>query len=243
MKRTRTADLMGLALCVAGALLSERALSDDSNSLEPARIAIAAALRARHPEITRIEVMPLSAEERRRSGAIPLAFDFEVPADVTLEKRVRVWAMTAGKDGATRRVPSWWALKAFGPVMVARRGLRAGEQVRPMDVAVEERDVAGAPGPLLTADPGIGNARWRATRFIQAGAALRRVDLEPAPEVLRGQQIRVSVVSDTFTIETTGIARDEGRVGDVIGVSKPGTPERYFAEVTGERKVLIRGEP
>jgi flagella basal body P-ring formation protein FlgA len=243
MKRNRTAGFMGFALCVAGVSLNELALSNDPDSLESARVAIAAALQARHPAITRIEVTPLHAESRRRSGVTPPAFDIEIPADAALEKRLRVWATTTGKDGVLRRVPSWWTVKAFGPVIVARRGLRAGEQVRPIDVAVEERDVAGTPGALLIADPGMGNSRWRATRFIQPGAVLRRADIEPAPEVLRGQQIRVSVVSDAFTIETTGIARDEGRVGDLIAVSKPGTPERYFAEVTGERKVLIRGEP
>jgi flagella basal body P-ring formation protein FlgA len=127
--------------------------------------------------------------------------------------------------------------------MVARRGLRAGEQIHPTDIAMEERDLTESAGLLLTADPGVGGARWRVTRFIRAGAALRRSDLEPAPQVARGQEIRVSVVSDVYTIETTGIAHDEGRVGDVIAVTRPGTSERYFAEVTGEREALIRGKP
>ena len=115
--------------------------------------------------------------------------------------------------------------------------------MRPSDLAIEERDVAGSVGSLLTADPGLGEAHWRATRFIRPGGALRRTDLEPSPEVLRGQEIRVNVVSDLFTVETTGIARGEGRVGEVIAVSKPGTAERYFAEVTGQREALIRGKP
>ena len=201
-----------------------------------AREALAAALQARHPGISRFELTPLS-EKHIAAAAV------EVPEELALDKRVRVWAIASDKDGKARRTPSWWAVKAFAPVMVARRALRAGEQVRPGDLSVEERDVAGAGETLLAADPGVESARWRATRFVQAGALLRRADLEPAPQVLRGQQIRVSVVAETFTIETTGIAAGEGRLGDVIAVSKPGTPERYFAEVTGERQVLIRGEP
>jgi hypothetical protein len=55
--------------------------------------------------------------------------------------------------------------------------------------------------------------------------------------------VRVSLVAELFTIETTGIARDEGRLGAVIAVTRPGVPEPYFAEVTGERAVLIRGKP
>jgi flagella basal body P-ring formation protein FlgA len=115
----------------------------------------------------------------------------------------------------------WWSLKAYAPVVVARRALRAGEAVRTADIALEERDIAGSGGALLDADPGLAEARWRATRFVQPGAALRRSDLEPAPEVLRGQQVRVSVVSGSFTIETTGVAREEGRLGAVIGVVRP----------------------
>src|SRR5262249_6142489 len=103
--------------------------------------------------------------------------------------------------------------------------------------------VAGSGGALLSADPGLAGSRWRATRFVQAAAPLKRSDLEPAPQVLRGQQVRVNLVSEHFTIETTGIARDEGRLGAVIAVTRSGASEPYFAEVTGEREVLVRGKP
>ncbi len=232
-------EFAGLALCALGALWSGCASSGESGTLEAARGALAAALQARHPEVTRLELTPLSAEPRRRP-ALTSRSGFEIPADVALERRIRIWLITADQDGANRRAPLWWAAKAFAPVMVVRRGLRAGEQVHPGDISVEERDVTESSEPLLRVDPGIGSTRWRATRFIRAGAALRRSDLEPAPEVLRGQEIRVSIVSDVFNIETTGVARDEGRLGDVIAVSKPGTAERYFAQVTGEREASIR---
>jgi flagella basal body P-ring formation protein FlgA len=199
------------------------------------REALASALRARFPEIHRLELAPLSRPA--------VSADVEIPPDLELDKRVRVWASTTGKDGKPRRLAQWWAVKAFAPVMVARRALRPGDVVRAADIAAEERDIAGAAGALLVADPGLAEGRWRATRFVQAGAALRRPDLEPAPEVLRGQQVRVSLVAELFTIETTGIARDEGRLGAVIAVTRPGVPEPYFAEVTGERAVLIRGKP
>jgi flagella basal body P-ring formation protein FlgA len=127
--------------------------------------------------------------------------------------------------------------------MVARRALRAGDPVQGADLAAEERDIAGSGGSLLPADAAPTAGRWRATRFVPSGAPLKRSDLEPAPEVLRGQQVRVNVVSAGFTIETSGIARDEGRLGAVIAVTRPGTAEPYYAEVTGERQVEVRGKP
>jgi flagella basal body P-ring formation protein FlgA len=239
----RTAELTGFALCALAALWGEFALSGEPNPLEAARSALAAALQARYPEITRVELTPLSGALRRPSGGRPPDIGFEIPADVNLEKRVRIWTFKINEDGTRLRAPSWWAVKALGPVIVARRALRAGELLHPVDIATEDRDLAESPGRLLTADPGMGSTRWRATRFIRAGAAMLRTDLEPAPEVLRGQEIQVSVVSDVVTIQTTGIARDEGRLGSVIAVSKPGTTDRYFAEVTGEREALIRRKP
>lgn len=198
--------------------------------------ALVSALRARFPEVVRFEVTPLS---RPRSAAAEL----ELPAELALDKRIQTHVTTTARDGKPRRSIQWWALKAYAPVMVARRALRPGEPVQPADIAIEERDIAGSSGALLDADPGLAASRWRATRFVQPGAALRRADLEPAPEVLRGQQVRVSVVSERFTIETTGVARDEGRLGAVIAVSRPGEPQPYFAEVTGERTVVVRGKP
>src|SRR5258708_11622527 len=189
MRPVRTTQLLGLALCALGALWSGRAASGEPGSPETARSALARALQARYPEITRFELAPLSEEARRRSATAPSVPGFEIPADVALEKRIRIWAITAGKDGANRRAPWWLAVKAFGPAMVARRGLRAGEQIHPTDIAWEERDLTESPGLLLTADPGVGDARWRGTRFIRARAPPRRPDLEPAPQIAPGPEI------------------------------------------------------
>lgn len=198
--------------------------------------ALVSALRARFPEVVRFEVTPLSRP--RAAGT-----EVELPDELALDKRIQTHVAATAKDGTPRRSVQWWSLKAYAPVVVARRALRAGEAVRSADIALEERDIAGSGGVLLDADPGLAEARWRATRFVQTGAALRRADLELAPEVLRGQQVRVSVVSGSFTIETTGVAREEGRLGAVIGVVRPGEAQPYFAEVTGERAVLVRGKP
>ncbi|HJY75121.1 MAG TPA: flagellar basal body P-ring formation chaperone FlgA [Burkholderiales bacterium] len=224
---SRPGALLAMLGCLAAASPCVLAGDDD---------ALVNTLRRRFPEVKRIEVTPLS------HPVSPVA-ELEIPGDIGLEKRVQTWVTTIGRDGKPHRTAQWWSLKAFAPVMVARRALRAGDPVRPADIAAEERDIAGSGGALLDADPGLADARWRATRFVQAGAPLRRADLEPAPEVLRGQQVRVNLVSGLFTIETTGIARDEGRLGAVIAVTRPGEPQPYFAEVTGEREVLVRGKP
>jgi len=227
MSRPRAHALLATLACWAAA--SPCALAGDGDAL-------VSALRARFPEVVRFEVTPLS----RPRGA---GTEVELPDELALDKRIQTHVATTAKDGTPRRSVQWWSLKAYAPVVVARRALRAGEPVRPADIALEERDIAGSGGTLLDADPGLAEARWRTTRFVQPGAALRRADLEPAPEVLRGQQVRVSVVSGSFTIETTGVAREEGRLGAVIGVVRPGEAQPYFAEVTGERAVLVRGKP
>jgi flagella basal body P-ring formation protein FlgA len=226
---SRSRALRNLLLLAALACASPYGFAQNSEAL-------LSALRARFPEVVRFEVTPLSRP--RTAGA-----EVELPAELALDKRIQTHVVTTARDGTPRRSVQWWALKAYAPVVIARRALRPGEPVQAADVALEERDVAGSGGTLLDADPGLAEARWRATRFVQTGAALRRADLELAPAVLRGQQVRVSVVSAGFTIETTGVAREEGRLGAVIGVVRPGEPQPYFAEVTGERAVLVRGKP
>lgn len=213
--------------CLAALLASSAAFAAPRDEL-------AAALRARHPELTRVVLTPLAR--------VP-AGELEIPAELALDKRLRTWVRAPGEDGRPHRHVQWWALEAYAPVLVARRALRAGRPVAPADFAAEERDIAGAQATLLRRDPGVASGRWRATRYVAAGAALRRADLEPAPAVLRGEEVRVSLVAARFTIETTGVARDEGRVGAVIAVMRRGSAEPYFAEVVGDREVLIREKP
>src|ERR1051325_8199062 len=108
--------------------------------------ALVNALRSRFPEVARFEVTPLSRP-------VSPAAELEIPGDIGLEKRVQTWVTTIGRDGRAHRTARWWSLKAFAPVMVARRALRAGDPVHPADIAAEERDIAGSGGAALVADP------------------------------------------------------------------------------------------
>lgn len=160
-----------------------------------------------------------------------------VPAGQPLGRRASVIVRYRRSDGTERQSVTWWSVGAFRPVAVVRRFIRAREAVSEADVTVEIKDVAGRPDVI--GDAGEIGPNRRARRFIPAGAALQRSDLDYMPEVSLDQQVNVTITAGLVSIETVAIAAKEGRTGDVIMVTNPASNLRYPARVTGMGAVSV----
>lgn len=78
-----------------------------------------------------------------------------------------------------------------------------------------------------------------ATRTLLANTAIVRGMLAPPAAVLKGGQAIAEYHGNAVFLSLPVIAERSGRIGDVIRVINPETHKTFFAQVTGDGKVLI----
>ena len=198
--------------------------------VEEARRLVQERLRADHPELVRIEIEPVARAVEALPDAMPSGWVAVLPEHNLLAKRVVVH-FESRRDRVVRRVPVWLAVSAYRPLLTTQRALRPGDPVGEKDVAMRERDVTVLDSTVLDSVDGLSGLRAR--RYLPANAVVRRGDLEPAPPVVREQQVAVRVSTGRVQIEARGVAQQDGQAGEVIRVRNPGSVEVYLAKVTG----------
>lgn len=189
-------------------------------------------LRVLDPELRRIEVTPVA-----RGLRVPMdtqEFHVRLPAKVQLASRVGGWVDFVRNSGVRTSMPVWFDVRASKQVATAARDLRVHEVLADDAVVVREVNVEGVRiAELFKDQPG----RFRTTRFISAGRPLGKADVEQVPPVVAQQAVAVRVVSGTVVIDTTAVAEQEGRIGQIIRVRNQTNTARYMALVTGNQQV------
>jgi flagella basal body P-ring formation protein FlgA len=164
---------------------------------------------------------------------LPALDDFELPGVAPERVEVRLSANPrqelAGSvpltavllvDGAEARRGTLTArVRALAPVLVAARALPKGTVLREGDVREERRDRAALPPGAL------GDLRFavgqQLTRSLRAGTLLTEPLLVRPTLVARGQVVEVRYQRGALRIEGRGLAREDGRAGDLVRVENP----------------------
>jgi flagella basal body P-ring formation protein FlgA len=208
--------------------------------IEPARDYLVRHLRERHADVVRIDAVPVGALKPLAlpSGEMSLAVR-QIRGDA-LAKRVCVWVDVSVDGVAVASLPIWFAVSVHRPAVVVTRNLTRHDRLSANDVRIEERDVAGLAAIPMAVDASFTTMRVR--QPIAQGQMLLRTDVEAAPSVLRNQEIQVQVRSGGVIIETSGIAMQEGRVGDRVAVRNPGSQKDYVARVISEGVVMVSAQ-
>lgn len=208
--------------------------------VEPAREALERHVRGRYAGLTRVDAVPVALTKPVTLPKGELSLTVRPLRGETLSKRVCVWVDVRVNGVAATSLPIWFAVNAYRPAMVAVRSLARHDRLNGGDLRVEERDIAGLSAEAVAADTVV--ASWRARQPIMAGQVLLKSDVEPAPSVSRNQAIQVHVVSGGVVIETSGIAMQEGRVGDRVAVRNPDSQKEYLAKIISEGVVMVSAQ-
>lgn len=230
---TLAMTLVAMAPLHAGAFQE----SGEEPVLSRARLVLEAALRERYADVERFDLVLLEPSAARWKKKEVGVDEIVVPEDKLLGKRGSVLVRYREPNGARRESAVWWSIKAFRPVAVARRPIRAHESINESDFIVESHDIAGL--VEVVRDIREVGANRRARRFIAAGAPLLKSDLDYAPEVTREQMVTVKVGTKMVLVETVGVAEEEGRTGEIIQIANPVSRMRYPARVTGIGEVSV----
>ena len=128
------------------------------------------------------------------------------------------------------------ALLARGPALVTTRQLPYGHRLQASDLVVREEEFSRLDDFLSVPDEVIGQV---AKRTLQAGAILRRKDIQQPTLVKPGQVVKVVVRGKTFLVSTVGRARSGGAIGDLIQIQNPQSRRVFDAVVVGEKQVRV----
>jgi len=136
-----------------------------------------------------------------------------------------------------RTVPVWLTVKAYAPVLVAKRAIKPREKMEPRSFGVEQRDVAELGNVALALESDLIDKRART--FIPSGAIVRIKDLERNPAVLAEEMVDVRVLAGPIFIETQAVAEQDGYIGDRVRVRNPTTASIFTARVVGDNAVVV----
>ena len=136
----------------------------------------------------------------------------------------------------SRRFAVWArvAVDAAVPVVVAAADLRPGRAIRAEDLRLETRSDLFASGLVASPDQAVG--KWP-RRPIRAGAAVAAQCLQAAPEIVRGDAVKVDVRSGGAHLEMDARAESDGSLGERVTVRNPVSQKRFFGRVEGKGRV------
>lgn len=154
----------------------------------------------------------------------------------TLPVTVRMGAL----EGSEREVQVTGILKVTGPVYTAKANLPRGHVVEHNDLMLTRLPWRGLPGGAfgLASQELVGQ---RVRSMIGAGNPFVRGMLDEPFAVKTGETIDLTVVSGPgVIIRSRGIAKQEGKLGDMVRVEQPGSKKIISGTVTGQKSVEIR---
>jgi len=212
------------------------ALQVDGAALQAvARLRLEALHGARH---ARLELTPLGTipDVQAPEGALALR-----PRDaaVPLGARTTVWIDVLVDGALVRSVTVPFQVRAWRPVLVARRDLAAGAPLGAADLRSEERDVLALG---QRAAPAVAAPSWDGVRLAAAlaeGDVLSAHHLVPAGAVRRGDRVKLLVRDAALRIETAAVVQEDGIAGARVRVLPASGSEAVAARVIGQGLVAI----
>lgn len=183
------------------------------------------------PHYTRVEVTPLSRIKDREYALD--AFSTDNKQTFPTPKRVCVWLVH--KNHKTPRIAVWFRVRAYAPVWVAKRDLRANTILHPDALIKTERNIAGLRAPPAQSVP---NAHWLKSPLARK-AILLESQLKAAPLVTHGQRLNVFTHHHGITVVMKAIALSDGYLGDTIAVKNPMNQKPFSATIKGFQQAEI----
>ncbi|MAZ49221.1 MAG: flagella basal body P-ring formation protein FlgA [Halobacteriovoraceae bacterium] len=80
---------------------------------------------------------------------------------------------------------------------------------------------------------------YKLNRNLVEGGILKVHDLRPKNLISSGQKVKIHVSKNTVRLETTGIAKKNGKFGDYIEIQNPKTKKIIMGRVTGHNKAVV----
>lgn len=164
------------------------------------------------------------------SGIALVNFKIQLPKGYPVAKRVCVRLRYQN-----RSIPIWFAVKAYQSVLVTKHRMKRHALLRPSDVSLKRRNIAGLNSVPLMQFP---TTVWL-NKSINKHQILTQDLFGNQPEILQGQKVKVLVQQQGIAITVEAIAQSHGTQGQSIRMKNPRTNKYFFAVVTGKNSAEV----
>lgn len=165
-----------------------------------------------------------------------VTFRPKLSATGRLVKRMPVWVDVLVDGEHFQTVPIWFAVSVQAPALVVKGAMKRYQELSPGDVEETILDIASLNDEPLQKSSLPGK---RIVHDLEAGAVITAGDVEPMPDVRRGELITVYAHQGAVSLTVKGIALMDGHVSQQITVRNPGNGESYRAVVIGKDQARV----
>jgi len=128
-------------------------------------------------------------------------------------------------------------IMVFKKVLVALKNIRRGEPLTPVNIGLLKRELHPNTQDALTdAQSALGMI---CARNITVHGIIKKEYLQLPAIVSRNEAVQVLIESDGFSVQTIGVAKESGGLGDYISVQNLDSKKVFYAKVTGIKRVTV----
>jgi len=164
-------------------------------------------------------------------------FDWKGLTPPATEQSTERWRGVLRQD-VSHSFSIWAVVRITTPCgrVIATQTIRPDEPIGPSELREESYDGFPSEDCKDRTPSVIGKV---ATRTILSNTPIVRAMLAPPASVLKGETAIAEYHNEAVRLSLSVIAERNGRIGEVIRVLNPDTHKTFFAQVTGEGKVMI----
>lgn len=225
-------------LLITGSIVSVQALEDNSTfeNISSLRDQIAAAIAQEFDSIDAdadINISVSQLDQRLQLAKCIQPKEFKLNGTQRRTRNVSVRVSCNGDSPWSIFVPA--QIEVFQEVVVTTRDILKGEQLGASDLTLAKRDTHDLGfGYIGEIDQLVGK---ELTRNIPAGYALRLIHVSEPDAVNRGDKITIEAGRGGLIVASTGIAMNDGKVGDQITVKNAQSKRLIEAYVVAPGRV------
>lgn len=140
------------------------------------------------------------------------------------------------KDKILKKVFVSLKIRVFDSVFVARSDINQYQTFSEENIEKKWSEITGLDQPVKSESELVGK---RSNRYITEGKIILINLIENLPIIKNGQQITIISRINSVVISATGLAREDGRKGDIINVENKSSGAKLKAKVIDKDKVEI----
>lgn len=169
------------------------------------------------------------------SGTV--TYKYQLP-DSVIKKRIPVWMDLYVNSKHYQSIPLWFNASIMADVVVANTRISAGEQLTNNIASFSRKDISLYKNRHIKTHD-LNNLRIK--RDVRAGEVLTEGSIEQLPPVFKGQTVKVISKHNNVTIQVSGFALDDGKLGETVRIKRTGSNRVFTAVVNNPGQVTAIG--